>query len=549
MNFYETLNIFGLNSNYTEEELNKKYYALAKKYHPDALAKKSVEEQASSTEKFKKINEAKDILSKALKGEKNRTERKKDNYNYTSYNYDPKKNYEDLKKYKGEILDFIGKNSFVSREVKDEYSKIIYDFITFVSEYKMFITKEYDKDLIDDLHKRYKTKLREWYQRFKEDFFTKHNILLEVPFDININLSINAFYENLIKFEHNYNNVIKEIDDIIYPFKHYAYYDEIKDEIEKLRKKTIIDICDNYNKKHYCYQNLQDDIKNLFEFYSSNKPLYLELEEIINKDNLPFYAQLEELKGNIYKPIFQLYYMKLKLEVNRLGGILNHYGEIREIENNLTIKYNDAIKNTKDKMARDMIGYLYNKIINFLGRKIETSFESLQLLNKINFVNYEETLNIYESVDKFLITDKKVEIYLRTNSTDTVADKHIKIDSEEYDIAFINNEKVINEIYNNVETSIISLDEFMNLASEFFVTFDWNGEHCVGLYRVSGLVLCIYRGHLEFLNGVMISNIEFPEEKDFGKLRWKKFIKSLIINESYQDIEKFKNNNKMKIVR
>ena len=165
MNFQEALNIFGLNSDYTEEELNKKYYALAKKYHPDALVNKSAKEQASSAEKFKKINEAKDILSKALKGEKNRTGRKKDNYNYTSYNYDPKKNYEDLKKYKGEILDFIGKNSFVSREVKDEYSKIIYDFITFVSEYKMFITKEYDKDLIDDLHKRYKTKLREWYQR------------------------------------------------------------------------------------------------------------------------------------------------------------------------------------------------------------------------------------------------------------------------------------------------------------------------------------------------------------------------------------------------
>ena len=410
----------------------------------------------------------------------------------------------------------------------------------------MFITREYDKDLIDDLYERYKTKLREWYQKFKEVFFAKYNILLEVPFNIDINLSINGFYEHLIKFEHNYNNVIKEIDDIIYPYKNYAYYDEIKDEIEKLRKETIIGVCDNYNKKHYCYQDLQDGIKNLFEFYSSNKPLYLELEEIINENNLPFQAQLEELKRNIYKPIFQLYYMELKCEVNRLGGILNHYGEIREIENNLTIKYNDAIKNIKDKMHRDMIGYLYNKIINFLGSKNETSFESLQLLNKINFINYEEDLNIYESVDKFLITDKKVEIYLRTNSTDIVADKHIKIADEEYDMLSINGEKVIYEIYNNVDNSVISLDEFMRLASEFFITFDWKGEHCVGLYRYNGLVLCIYRGHLEFLNDVGISNIEFPEEHEFGKMRWKQFVKSSIINEYYRDIEKFKDNNKRK---
>ena len=53
MNFQEALNIFGLNNNYTKEELDKKYYALAKKYHPYTLANKSVEDQASSAEQFK----------------------------------------------------------------------------------------------------------------------------------------------------------------------------------------------------------------------------------------------------------------------------------------------------------------------------------------------------------------------------------------------------------------------------------------------------------------------------------------------------------------
>ena len=44
MNFDRALYIIGLNSDYTEEELKKKYYSLAKQYHPDALINQTIEE-------------------------------------------------------------------------------------------------------------------------------------------------------------------------------------------------------------------------------------------------------------------------------------------------------------------------------------------------------------------------------------------------------------------------------------------------------------------------------------------------------------------------
>ncbi len=89
MNHGDALKILGLNNNYTEGELRKRYYALAKKYHPDALINKTEVEKREATEKLKKINLAYEILSNALK------EGKKDNNFYNASTDD-----EELKAYK-----------------------------------------------------------------------------------------------------------------------------------------------------------------------------------------------------------------------------------------------------------------------------------------------------------------------------------------------------------------------------------------------------------------------------------------------------------------
>lgn len=50
----------GLKTDASEEEIKKKFYSLAKKYHPDAADSKPIDET-----KFKQITEAYDVLSNA----------------------------------------------------------------------------------------------------------------------------------------------------------------------------------------------------------------------------------------------------------------------------------------------------------------------------------------------------------------------------------------------------------------------------------------------------------------------------------------------------
>ena len=77
MSINEALNILGLNSNFSEKELKRAYYALVKKYHPDQFEKSSKEAKEHAEAMMKKINLAYDTLVKQLK------ER---NGKYSSYN-------------------------------------------------------------------------------------------------------------------------------------------------------------------------------------------------------------------------------------------------------------------------------------------------------------------------------------------------------------------------------------------------------------------------------------------------------------------------------
>ena len=552
MDFYKALQIIGLSNNYTEKELRKKYHDLARTYHPDAYVDKSLEEQKMASDKMKEINEAYDILAKALKGKRyystfSNNDNDEDN--------DNEFNNTDLQKYKDNILNFINKNNNISIKVSDVFSEDISSFKNFISEYSKRIKEANSKKIIDSIYDDYKELLKRYYKDFKYTYFTKNNIPLESYFIINTMLSINEFYKSLENFKNYlYNNVVKEVDDVISFYKNSTYYNDIKDKVEKLKSETVASILSidsslyDYKINEDFYLNsLKSEIEDLIKIISINKPLYLELKEIINKDYLPFEEDLEKLEKNLYSPLFPLFYQELKLKVTTiLDCCFNHDDEIKEIENNLTNKYNEAINNIKDGRQSFLIKHLYDSIFNFLSTRKYTNFESIKLLNKIDFNNYEEASKIYNCVLDNLNTDKEFEIYLDQNKANTIVSKHVVIDNEEYDVSTLNNEQIVHEIYRDMDSNVISLNLFMICAEEFFSTFEWRGETCVGLYRWNNLILCIYKEHLEFLNECMISNINQIEPREYIIFKGKQFIESLIINDCYRNIEKFKENKKAK---
>ncbi len=538
MNFYEALKILDIDSGYTEEELNKKYHALAKKYHPDVLINKSAEEIKAASEKMKGINLAYETLKKDRKSSFSNSQR-----SYTYKQTRDNKGYDFIYYYRNSIINIIQNYNFVNIDGKKEFINDASAFKLFFKNFTLDIIYAATKEEIDRLFSEFKKRVKNWYIILKDSYFKTYSIPKNISFTINENLSFDEFYKSLTNFKRSYDNVIKEIDDIINPYKLYTDYEVAKKDIEKLREETIKNVCNIYNKKDYYYQCLRNNLNNLFKYYSTNIALYTELEEIISSNNLPFQRRIENFRENICDPLFYLYYIQLKLDVNNLLDYQSHEGEIGDIENNLTQKYNEAVKNLKNQEEKRELYFFYKSIVHYLRTQKDVSFQSLKLLNEIDFNNYEEVLKIHDMIDNNLITNKKIEIYINELEPNTIASKHIKIDGEEYDMLSNNGENVIFETYNNID-NFVSLDEFMTEAHKDFITFDWNSELCIGLYSYNGLLLCIYKGHLQFLNYPTITNIEWYPDHKFSMFQSKDYVKSLLINGCYSEIEKFKINNK-----
>ncbi len=546
MNFYEALNIFELNSNYTKEELDKKYYTLAKKYHPDTLANKPAEEQTSSAEMLKKINEARDILSKNLK------ERKSTQYrpSYSSYTtYQNRNNNIGLKEHKEKILNIIEKNRYINHKIRNEFMGSIFNFESFVTKYRAYIANAECIDLVDNFFARYKKELKVWYNTFKKIYFNRYLIPKSFEFEIDTNLSLDEFYEKLENIKEESIKVLyaKEVDDIITPFKSNKYYKDLKSEIENLRNEAVENILNidsslydyKTNEKYYL-DKLKMDIEILFKRISFSKPLYLNLLSLIYERHLPF--DLENLKKSLTDYLFPIYYQELKDDVKHYLELDEYYEEILNITNGLTSRYHAALNRSDDPNFKSQITKLYHKIKNFLAKDHNINIESLRFLNKIDFTNYEEDVRIFDKVVNNIMTLKNVEIYL-CNSVE-IPEIQVKIDNEEYVLLHINNENVVYKD-TNVDGNKMSLDAFMDNASALFLKFVYNNEEFIGLYRFNNVILCLHNGHLEFLSDIELINIETFNMNKIGRYKSKDYVKGLLINQYYQYIELCKKEKKI----
>ena len=160
MNYSEALKLFGLTSDFTKDELKKRYLELSKKYHPDLNG---------DEEMMKKVNYAYEVL-------------KKDG----SYDYNACskliKYYDDLK---SKLTFYASKTIYLPDTLEFKYANAIDDVIdTFTfDKVKQLIEFKYTVAIgsIKDLFKSYK---KEILKNVPESFVTKYETITdECPFD------------------------------------------------------------------------------------------------------------------------------------------------------------------------------------------------------------------------------------------------------------------------------------------------------------------------------------------------------------------------------
>ena len=182
MTLQEALHILNLNINYTEEELRKSYRSLIIKYHPD---KHPENKKTYAENKTKQINEAKEILEKALKNNntQNTYNNNKSNKTYNNSNYHTQTNQQNntqeflnlLKKAKNFVVEeyntinSIDSNDLIFMKHKYNLTNILDIFLsklTIINDITI-LKREYQSFL-----DKYNVKLQRYYIDFSNSVYT-----------------------------------------------------------------------------------------------------------------------------------------------------------------------------------------------------------------------------------------------------------------------------------------------------------------------------------------------------------------------------------------
>lgn len=237
MDYSEALKLFGFTSNFTKEELKKRFLKLSKKYHPDLNG---------DEEMMKKVNSAYEVLKSCISQYK--TAKKQDNYDELLIKY--------YNKLKEKVGTYVSKTVYLSDTLEFKYANAIDDVIkTFTLEkttqlinFKYYVVA----GSIKDLFKSYKNEILKnvpefWISKFEP---------------INDNCSFDAYVNEVNKIRTKYEKVDKNLDKIILSmFKDKKVNSKILEEIVALKEIILKEIADEKITIEDGINKLQAEIK------------------------------------------------------------------------------------------------------------------------------------------------------------------------------------------------------------------------------------------------------------------------------------------------
>ena len=189
--------------------------------------------------------------------------------------------------------------------------------------------------------------------------------------------------------------------------------------------------------------------------------------------------------------------------------------------------------------------------------KGEIKFDTLMKIKEITFTNIMEDRRlintIVDNLDPDINHDKISNLYITTNSNLPLLFKLISETDEDYlvgDFSHSFGDNIIKIPFKNIYFVLISLEEFMNNAEEFFARChsDVYGE-ITCLYRYNEINSCLFlnsNNKLIFANNILISKIQFLENNEYAEYKNRNFVKNRIIKQFDNDLTKASVENNIK---
>ena len=541
ISYEEALNIFrevGLPNNYNEQDLTKAYRELAKKYHPDY----NIGKEEEAKQNMQRVNEAREVLKNNL----GRT---------TGPNIDEMYKYIQFQNYKKDKLNLIDSyNIYCIKNIdfgKDnsEFDTLKKKMIDFSGKSKIHIRLTSTIEDCDREFNNFKIKLKEYYIEFMHIYFSSYGIdEKKINTNIDYDLSLEKFYISLIEIKDNY--IDNLIDNILSRYKLCANYDKVKIEIREYKDKIFQYLKDkNLALESDYINNIDNGVLKIFNTYDENLKRYNELlEEIKNIDDEGILNTAKFIGDNlanegiygifdaIYETIaFKKEHEKNKEYMQKLYKIIldKAYLALGSLD---TVKDSEQINNILD-LEKDIID-LFQKY-----EKGEIEFDTLMKIKEITFTNILEDRRLINTIANNLDPDEISNIYITTNSNLPLLLKLIKENNEDYLVGgfsyqFEGNISKIPSKDNYYD--LISLEEFMNNAEEFFVR---------GLSYIYGKITCLYRynnncllldsnNRLILANNIVISQIQFLENDEYAEYKDRNFVKNRIIEQFENELTK-----------
>lgn len=478
MTLEKALEILGLESNFTEEQLKSAHRKLAKEYHPDFHEKS--DDRIEKENKMKEINEARDYLATYLKSGR---------IDYNSNTTNSYQNNSSSEFYRRQKINELKNKIYLDKDKLNLSDNIKSILIEIDQIYLDFCISAYQKNnwSIDKSFHESRRKIEKKFEIIRFEFYKENAIYeYEVIEKIYYECTLKEFYDQLLKIKEKYSrklNIRKKLEQETSKYKTYTGYEENKERIEEYINDTLLKIANNgYRYTQKDIDNMHQEISQIFQKYYSLKNKISELASIvatIDDDNIKrkytlvernflsgiSYSSIENYIPTLESLIYQ-YQQKNKTKI----AFKQNEQAINEIYKSLIARYSEVIKNynivtVTGYAAINNLNEFLNEILNVFknGCNNYQSLDYFNLFNEITFKSVANDSKILKTILKKL-ESTSTKIYIKKKDSYNDERNFYYLDENEMIMYEVIGESVFSIKIDLEELSedYISLDELLN---------------------------------------------------------------------------------------